>query len=162
MEIVASEEHNPLNIIQDESRRAFFGQCVGALAGITLIGSVGSLMQACSSSATGPEGITGPISVDVSTLDADGKALVTSERGPDGKHVLIVRNAATTFTALSMQCTHERNEVSAPVNGTITCPFHGSKFDLNGNVKTGPATSALKKYQATYDEATKQLTVILA
>jgi Rieske Fe-S protein len=158
---VASEQ-NILPVI--ESRRTFIGQCVGALTGITIVGCAGSLLAGCEATTTAPTNngtTTGPITVDVSTLDADGEALVTGQRAPNGKHVLIVRQSATEYLALSMECTHEKNEVAAPQNGVITCPFHGSQFDLTGAVKTGPAASPLKRYAVQFDAGSKQLTVTL-
>jgi cytochrome b6-f complex iron-sulfur subunit len=151
-----------------EGRRTFIGQCVGALTGIAIAGCAGSLLAGCEATTTAPPnngnngGMTGPITVDVSTLDVDGRALVTSQKGPDGKHVLIVRQSAAEYLALSMQCTHQQNEVAAPNNGVITCPFHGSQFDLTGAVRTGPATAPLKRYAVSFNESTKQLTVTLA
>lgn len=163
-----SSENNTLPVL--ESRRAFLGKCASALAGITVIGCGGILLEGCEATYPTPPGSNnggggnnnGTLTLDVSSLDADGKAFVTSQRGPDGKRILIVRNSATEYLALSMSCTHENNEVAPPVNGTITCPFHGSQFDLKGDVKTGPAASPLKRYQATFDDSTKKLTVALA
>jgi Rieske Fe-S protein len=149
-----------------ESRRSFLGQCVGIIAGGALATCAGTLLAGCEATTTAPPGgsgiTTGPITVDVSSLDTDGKSLVTSQRGPDGKHVLIVRQSAADYLALSMQCTHQQNEVAAPRDGIITCPYHGSQFDLTGAVRTGPATAPLKRYAVSYNDSTKQLTVTLA
>jgi cytochrome b6-f complex iron-sulfur subunit len=138
---------------------------MGALTGITIVSCGASLLSGCEATTTAPRnngGKTGPTVFDVSSLDADGKSFVTSEHGPDGKPVLIIRQSATDYLALSMQCTHEGNEVAAPRNGTITCPVHGSQFDLTGAVKTGPAAAPLKRYAVAFNESTKQLTVTLA
>jgi Rieske Fe-S protein len=140
-----------------ESRRTFLGQCA-ALAGLGVVGCLGVLASGCEASTTAPTN-TEPIVVDVSALDADGKTLVTSQRAPDGKPVLIVRQSAGGFLALSMRCTHESNQVNPPVNGVITCPFHGSQFDLTGAVKTGPAPTALQRYTTSFDATTNKLTV---
>ena len=140
-----------------ESRRTFLSQCV-ALAGLAGTGCLATLVSGCEASTTAP-GSTDPIVVDVASLDADGKSFVTSQRGPDGKPILIVRQSAGHFLALSMRCTHESNQVSPPVNGVITCPFHGSQFDLTGAVMTGPAPSALQRYTTSFDTTTNKLTV---
>lgn len=157
-------ENNPLPIV--ESRRSFLGQCAMALAGATMVGC-GAILQGCEAS-TSPPGNNGggneDLVLDVSTLDADGKFFRTSQKGPDGKAILIVRSSATEYLALSMECPHERYEVSTPSAGstTITCPYHGSQFDLSGALKAGPATTSLKKYPTTFDSATKKLTVKLS
>lgn len=44
--------------------------------------------------------------------------------------------------ALSVFCTHRRNRVQLE-NGVISCPVHGSEFDLDGKPLNGPATRAL-------------------
>lgn len=44
--------------------------------------------------------------------------------------------------ALSVFCTHRRNRLQLE-NGVISCPVHGSEFDLDGKPLNGPATRAL-------------------
>lgn len=44
--------------------------------------------------------------------------------------------------ALSVFCTHRRNRLQLE-NGVISCPVHGSEFDLDGRPLNGPATRAL-------------------
>lgn len=149
------ENNQQLPII--ESRRTFLSQCA-ALAGLAGVGCLATLVSGCEASTTAPVN-TSPIVVDVSSLTADGKSLVTSQTGPEGKPLLIVRQSAGNFLALSMRCTHESNQVSPPVNGVITCPFHGSQFDLTGAVKTGPAPSPLTRYTTAFDATTNKLTV---
>ncbi|WP_019930166.1 ubiquinol-cytochrome c reductase iron-sulfur subunit [Nocardia sp. BMG111209] len=47
------------------------------------------------------------------------------------------------FRAFSATCTHQGCAVSAIAGGTINCPCHGSRFNLDGSVATGPATRSL-------------------
>ncbi len=146
--------------VRDESRRTFINQCMSALAGFTIVGAVAPILAGCEASTVAPGlGKGNDITVNVSSLDADGKALVTAQTGPDNYRIIIARQSATTYVALSMQCTHESNPVNAPVGGTITCPFHGSEFDLSGNVKKGPAGSPLRSYTTIYNDTTKSVTV---
>jgi Rieske Fe-S protein len=50
-----------------------------------------------------------------------------------------------------MQCTHQGAELSA--HGEIlVCPSHGSEFDRQGQVLSGPAEQNLKKFKLTTDE----------
>jgi cytochrome b6-f complex iron-sulfur subunit len=100
--------------------------------------------------------------VDVRQLAADGDWLVPAVTGPDGAPVLIVRESATTYLALSMQCTHEGCPVNQPVQRVMTCPCHGSQFDLSGQVRHGPAQFPLGHYGTTFDPKTKRLTVTLS
>ena len=59
---------------------------------------------------------------------------------PDVPALLI--HGPTGFSALSLVCTHLGCTVESQTDG-FTCPCHGSKFDLQGNVRRGPAGKAL-------------------
>lgn len=97
--------------------------------------------------------------VDVSPLASDGASLVAPTPGLDGAPILVVREAAGRFHALSMQCTHEGCPVRPPVQGVITCPCHGSQYDLEGHVRRGPAQLPLARYAVEYHRWSKRLTL---
>ena len=97
--------------------------------------------------------------VDVSTLTTDGATLTTSAPGLDGAPILVVRDGTGRFHAMSMQCTHEGCPVRPPVLGVITCPCHGSQYDLEGRVRQGPAQLPLARYAVKYHRWTKRLTL---
>jgi len=62
---------------------------------------------------------------------------------------VLVANLNGKIVALDNKCTHMRCRVSTGSldNGVAECPCHGSKFDLlTGEVKQGPATKPLKRY----------------
>jgi Rieske Fe-S protein len=99
--------------------------------------------------------------VNVSSLTADGQWLVAPWKGSDGAPVLIVRHTLHRYTALSMQCTHMGCPINPPVQGVMTCPCHGSQFDLAGHVRHGPAQFPLGLYTTAYHPATHVLTVTL-
>ena len=150
-----------------ESRRAFLGHCA-ALAGLGAMGCLGALVEGCSSSVapvdyTPVAGVVGANSneliFDVSSLDTDGAWLVSSQKGVDGRPMMVIRESAGSFKTLSMQCTHENNPVNPPVDGVITCPYHGSQFTLTGAVKSGPARSSLRSYATSFDASTNKVTV---
>lgn len=159
------------------TRRAFLAQCVTSLAGFTVVGVVAPLLQGCEPSNyptanntnsgttggnnSGNNSSTGT-AFSVASLTADGQALVTQTKGPDGYRIMLVRIAATEFKALSMRCTHEGCGVNTPQGGTITCGCHGSQFELNGAVKRGPATQPLKSYTTTFDAASNTVKVVIA
>jgi Rieske Fe-S protein len=52
--------------------------------------------------------------------------------------------------AMSLLCTHAGCEASIEATG-VSCPCHGSQFDLQGNVLAGPARSPLPHFQVTVD-----------
>ena len=72
----------------------------------------------------------------LSDIPADG-GLVTGG-------VVLIRDASGDVHALSATCTHQGCTVSAPQNGVLSCPCHGSTFDAStGDVINGPATRPL-------------------
>lgn len=97
--------------------------------------------------------------IDVSALASDGANLVTSKPGLDGAPILVIRDGPGRFHALSMQCTHEGCPVRPPVAGVITCPCHGSQYDLEGHVRRGPAQLPLARYAVEYHRWSKRLTL---
>ena len=68
----------------------------------------------------------------------------------DGVPVLLVREGGE-IHALANRCTHRggplhEGEVG---EGRVTCPWHGSEFDLRtGSVERGPASSPQPAYEA--------------
>ncbi|MCI4346674.1 MAG: Rieske 2Fe-2S domain-containing protein [Thermoplasmata archaeon] len=64
-------------------------------------------------------------------------------------HAIAVFNLGTTLLAIDAACTHVKGPLErGRIEGTIvTCPWHGSQFDLStGEVKRGPATQPVKTY----------------
>jgi len=49
------------------------------------------------------------------------------------------------YEALFLQCTHQKNQVIPEGNGFV-CPLHGSRYNLDGQVKKGPAEMPLRKF----------------
>ena len=62
--------------------------------------------------------------------------------------VIVIRLSENEVIALSSRCTHQGCEVNNPSSGSITCPCHGSRFDLHGQVLNGPAQSPLHEFQS--------------
>lgn len=58
--------------------------------------------------------------------------------------VVVTQPSAGTFKGFSAVCTHAGCTVNKVADGTIDCPCHGSKFNLDGSVAKGPATAPLK------------------
>lgn len=78
----------------------------------------------------------------------------------DSSPIIVFRTGQTTFTALSMICTHQGCTVNW-VNSSqqFQCPCHGSKYDKNGRVIQGPATQNLQTYRTEYKSDTNELII---
>lgn len=58
--------------------------------------------------------------------------------------VVVSQPAAGQFQALTAICTHQGCKVSGIEGAELSCPCHGSRFNLrDGSVAQGPATQAL-------------------
>lgn len=68
----------------------------------------------------------------------------------DGTPVLITQPTAGTFVGLSAICTHQGCTV-APDDDHLTCPCHGSTFDLDGAATRGPASEPLITFELSLD-----------
>jgi Rieske Fe-S protein len=60
--------------------------------------------------------------------------------------ICVYRISDTEYTALYMQCSHQGNELSA-YGEKLHCSAHGSEFDKQGNVTSGPAEKNLKTFK---------------
>ena len=126
-------------------------------AGLIAGGAVAPLMAACAADPTRDWKFR--VTVDVASLSVDGQALRSAAPGTDAAPMLVVRTAPGEFAALSTICTHEGCPVNPPANGLITCPCHGSQYDLNGTVRRGPAQYSLARYLTSYDRSSGRLMV---
>jgi cytochrome b6-f complex iron-sulfur subunit len=78
--------------------------------------------------------------VALSEVPDGGGAIVEN---PDGGMILVVREGSE-VKAYNAACTHQGTTVDAPVDGSATCPNHGSVFAIaDGSVEKGPATQPL-------------------
>ena len=57
--------------------------------------------------------------------------------------IVVTQPSAGVFKGFSAKCTHKGCMVDKVADGTIDCPCHGSKFNLDGTVAKGPATTPL-------------------
>ena len=81
--------------------------------------------------------------------DAPGGAIAKTADVPVGSgvivdEVVITQPTAGDFKGFSSKCTHKGCTVNKVADGTIDCPCHGSKFNLDGTVAKGPATEPLE------------------
>jgi len=142
------------------SRREFFIKSASAIVVVSSSGLIGSIVTSCSSNPTDPVNTT-PLSTIQGTVVNNEIAIVLASspivnkntralveyNGGNGA-ILAEHNSDDTYKALSGICTHQSCLVSAydGSNSVFVCPCHGSQFDLNGNVKKGPASTKLRTY----------------
>jgi Rieske Fe-S protein len=82
-------------------------------------------------------------------VPAPANALAKTADVPVGSGVIIddtvvTQASAGVFKGFSSTCTHAGCTVAEVADGTINCPCHGSKFNLDGTVANGPATKPLE------------------
>jgi cytochrome b6-f complex iron-sulfur subunit len=111
------------------------------LAGIGVAG--------CSSAVVPPAAVGNVAAGNVSNL------LVGSLRAVNGEPVCIGRDSAGVY-AMTLTCTHAGCDIGE--TGTVSpqglqCGCHGSRFDANGNVVSGPATAPLDHFAVTADSS---------
>lgn len=83
-----------------------------------------------------------------SSAPAAPKVIANTAQVPLGSGVIIGDVVLTqpvkgTFNGFSAICTHQGCTVNKVADGTIACPCHGSKFNLDGSVANGPAKQPL-------------------
>lgn len=83
------------------------------------------------------------------TPDAPANVLAKTSDVPVGAgvivdEVVVTQPTAGQFLAFSTTCTHAGCSVNKVADGTIQCPCHGSRFNLDGTVANGPAAKPLQ------------------
>jgi len=66
--------------------------------------------------------------------------------------IFLMGHDAQGIYAMSMQCTHRGCAVGFS-GSVLVCPCHLSRFDSNGNVLQGPATTPLPHFKVSVDAA---------
>lgn len=150
--------------LKSNSRRKFLSTVTTAVVGITVVGFVAPVLESCSNTMsadlTAGSDAGKTISVDVSSLTADGMA-VHSVAPTSGRELLILRRSAAVYETLLLVCSHAGcGYPSVDLSGSrIVCTCHNSTFDLNGNVTGGPAPQGLTKFATVFDAATKKVSI---
>ena len=118
------------------------------------LGLVTAVLTACSTYGKKPEA-AGESSTTPAAPSASGgtaapaaKAIAKTSDVPVGSgvivgEVVVTQPSAGVFKGLSAKCTHKGCTVDKVADGTIDCPCHGSKFNLDGTVANGPAQEPL-------------------
>jgi Rieske Fe-S protein len=117
------------------------------------LGLVTAVVAACSTYGKKPEA-AGESSTTTAAPPASGapapaaKAIAKTSDVPVGSGVIVgdvvvTQPSAGVFKGFSAKCTHKGCTVDKVADGTIDCPCHGSKFNLDGTVAKGPAQEPL-------------------
>jgi Rieske Fe-S protein len=96
----------------------------------------------------GPAGVRPPALGDVAAGGVDALSL-GSLRGVGREPLAIGRDGGGIY-AMTLICSHAGCEANV-VDQEVICPCHGSKFDANGNVQSGPAPTGLEHYEVSVD-----------
>jgi Rieske Fe-S protein len=131
-----------LDEISQPRRTVIVGTGLGlAATALAACSSYGNKPEAASSSpaATGSSGAPAPGSATALAKTAD----VPVGSGVIVNGTVVTQPTAGVFKGFSTVCPHKGCDVSKVENGTIDCPCHGSKFDLEGAVVQGPANKPL-------------------
>ena len=121
------------------------------------LGLIAAALAACSTYGKKPEasGDTATTTTEVAPGTsapgpaAPANAIATTAEVPVGSGVIVddivvTQPSAGEFKGFSAICTHKGCTVDEVADGTINCPCHGSKFNLDGSVANGPATKPLE------------------
>ena len=126
------------------------------------LGLVTAVLAACSTYGKKPEA-AGESSTTPAAPSASGgtaapaaKAIAKTSDVPVGSgvivgEVVVTQPSAGVFKGLSAKCTHKGCTVDKVADGTIDCPCHGSKFNLDGTVAKGPAQDPLATQAVTVE-----------
>jgi len=132
----------PLDPSRGLDRRLF---CLSALAAGTALacgGGGGSSTPTPAPPATGPRTTTDTKAGMLALADG-----TTRDYRNLGNFFLM--KDATGIYAMTAVCTHMGCTVGLPVGTTITCPCHGSQYDLAGGNLLGPAVNPLVHFAVT-------------
>ena len=115
------------------------------------LGLVATVVAACSTSEKKPEASAADDMASATTVPAEPAvdAIAKTSDIPVGSgvivgEVVVTQPVAGEFKGFSAKCTHKGCTVDKVASGTIDCPCHGSKFNLDGTVANGPATKPLE------------------
>ncbi len=135
------------------TRRALIKGIGASAFGSLILSACGGGSAAPDAATDSPKGScpTGDTCLDTSTAqysalaNTGGSAVTTTSAGK----LIVVRTGASSVAALSAICTHAGGTVYYSSGSMLlVCPIHGAEFSLNGSVVLGPATTALKTYNA--------------
>jgi Rieske Fe-S protein len=148
----------PNNNGKRSTRREFLSRSMGGIYVIAAGSAAATFLNGCGNNSDG-EGEGGTtVKIDTtlpafSALATVGGSVTVDKSAAAGlpeNGVIIVRTEESAAVVLDRTCTHAGCKVGElESSGVTSCPCHGSQFDSTGAVVRGPASRALKKYEAT-------------
>jgi Rieske Fe-S protein len=119
------------------------------------LGLVAAALAACTTYGKKPEAPGNTATTTVGATPGTGApgpsatAIAKASEVPVGSGVVLDEFVVTqpsegVFKGFSSTCTHAGCAVAEVADGTINCPCHGSKFNLDGTVANGPAARPLE------------------
>ncbi|KUI45304.1 (2Fe-2S)-binding protein [Mycobacterium sp. IS-1590] len=118
---------------------AGLGIATGALAACSTYGEDSGAAEEPAATTTGGAGAPVAVLAKVADVPVGGGVIV------DG--TVLTQPTPGDFKGFSATCTHAGCTVRDVAGGTINCPCHGSRFNLDGTVANGPAARPLGSRQ---------------
>ena len=131
------------------TRKEFLEQ-VGIGGAVALLATCGVGCEKANTPAPAPQtpAVDFTVSVASGALSSNGGFIIQSG-------IIIARTMSATYIAVAAACTHAGSTIGYnSATNDFTCPNHGAKFDANGAVTNGPATTALTKYNTSLSGTT--------
>jgi Rieske Fe-S protein len=128
------------DFLKDTCRVCLLGAAGAALADIA------GCSPAAGTAITKHEVINNKVAIAVASFDQKPLQIISPEKYP--YEIAVEKKQDGTYKALLLKCTHYENEL-VPAGGGYSCNSHGSRFDKEGRVLKGPASSALIQLQTT-------------
>lgn len=79
------------------------------------------------------------------------------ENGVHSVDDFIIIKSQNKIRVFKASCTHLGCKVRQNGDGNLVCPCHGSKFNFEGKVLNGPASSPLEKIDFEFDKSKNQI-----
>lgn len=78
--------------------------------------------------------------------------ITTLQNGVNFLGPVIAEKSGNSITVFSSKCTHLGCRINKLEGDLFVCPCHGSKYNLNGIVVSGPADKPLNKLELKFDK----------
>ena len=115
--------------------------CLAAGGGSSIL----SLVSCAALPAVNGDLVGGAVRIPVSAFSAGSMLIVQVPELPFD--LALRRDGSGHFAAYLLRCTHADAQLT-PSGDSFRCNLHGSRFDLDGKVRKGPASKDLERYPA--------------
>jgi Rieske Fe-S protein len=129
-------------------QKVLIGAGLGLVTAVVAACSTYGKKQEAASETSATTAAPAPSATGGGTAAPAGNAIAKTADVPVGSGVIVDKVVVTqptagVFKGFSATCTHAGCTVNKIADGTIDCPCHGSKFNLDGTVAKGPAQKPL-------------------